>query len=217
MITSPSPDIIIKYLPDSDYLTIWQAMKAFTQNRTAEALDEIWFVEHSPVFTLGQNAKPEHLLNIQDIPIIHSDRGGQVTYHGPGQVIVYILIDIKRKKFSVRDLINRLENTLIALLAEYEIKAYAKPDAPGVYVNEAKIGSIGLRIRKNCSYHGISFNFSMDLSPFKQINPCGYKNLAMTQLSELINDKELNKAIVVRQLTEYLLHYLQYQQPLLNI
>lgn len=178
--------LLIKIISEQqDYATCWQAMRDFTDSRTPETLDEIWLLQHSPVFTQGQNGKPEHVLNPGDIPIIQTDRGGQVTYHGPGQLMVYTLIDLKRKKFHVRQLVTLLEQSVIDLLADFGITAIAKPTAPGIYVNEQKICSIGLRIRRGCSYHGIAFNVGMDLAPFSRINPCGFSTLKMTQFSEL--------------------------------
>jgi lipoyl(octanoyl) transferase len=160
-------------------------MQVFTQQRSDETVDEIWLLEHTPVYTQGQNGQPEHILNPGQIPIVQTDRGGQVTYHGPGQLMVYVLLDLKRKKLNVRALVTQLEQSLIDLLADYGIHAEARRDAPGVYVNGEKIGSIGLRIRRGCSYHGIAFNVAMDLEPFTRINPCGYSSLKMTQFSTL--------------------------------
>lgn len=208
-------DLIIRRLPLSDYQTVWTDMQIFTDSRSNNTIDEIWLVEHPPIFTLGQNGKLEHIINSGDIPAIITDRGGQVTYHGPGQFIAYILLDIRRKHFSIRQLVTLLEQSLIGLLAQYAITAYAKAEAPGVYVQNAKIGSIGLRIRKGCSYHGLSFNFAMELAPFSQINPCGYKDLAITQLQDLISYNDLDKEIVLAQLVQQLLHCLNYQQPLI--
>lgn len=177
--------VIVRWLSRTDYQSTWQAMQAFTQNRTDETVDEIWLLEHTPVFTQGQNGKPEHVLNPGDIPVIQTDRGGQVTYHGPGQLMVYTLIDLKRKQFNVRELVTLLEQAVIAMLAEFKIEASAKREAPGVYVQDKKICSIGLRIRKGCSYHGIAFNVALDLEPFSRINPCGFSQLKMAQFSEL--------------------------------
>ncbi len=160
-------------------------MQKFTDSRTEETPDEIWVLEHPPVFTQGQSGKPEHILNPGDIPVIQIDRGGQVTYHGPGQIVVYTLVDIKRKNFSIRQFVSRLEQTVIDLLAEYNIQAESNCKAPGVYVNDKKICSIGLRIRRGFAFHGIAFNAAMNLAPFNNINPCGYAGLKMTQLSEL--------------------------------
>ena len=160
-------------------------MQEFTQNRNATSADELWVVEHHPVYTLGLNGKPEHLLNIGAIPVVNTDRGGQVTYHAPGQAVVYTLLDIKRLQINIRELVSLLENAMISSLASYGIMAVARADAPGVYVDGQKIGSIGLRIKNNCSYHGLSLNNNMDLSPFSGINPCGYSDLKVTQLSTL--------------------------------
>lgn len=176
---------ILRHLNHQPYADTWQAMQAFTQQRSADTPDELWTVEHPPVYTLGLSGKREHLLNIGDIPVVHSDRGGQVTYHGPGQVVIYTLIDIKRLPINIRELVTLLENAMIAALADYGISAQARADAPGVYVQGKKIGSIGLRIKNHCSYHGLSLNNAMDLRPFTLINPCGYAGLAMTQLADL--------------------------------
>jgi lipoyl(octanoyl) transferase len=175
----------IRHLGQQDYQTVWHAMQAYTDNRDAHSHDELWIVEHSPVFTQGQAGKSEHILNPGDIPVIQVDRGGQVTYHGPGQLVVYPLIDIKRAKLGVRQLVNHIEQSIIDMLAQYDINAYAKADAPGVYVKECKIASLGLRIRKGCSFHGLALNVDMDLAPFRRINPCGYAGLEMVQSKAL--------------------------------
>lgn len=179
--------IIVKNLGLQPYESIWQQMRAFTDNRDASTPDEIWILEHPPVFTQGQAGKAEHILNPGDIPIVQSDRGGQVTYHGPGQLIAYNLIDLKRRKLGVRHFVTAIENALIKLLANYGVTAKARCDAPGVYVNGAKIASIGLRVRRGCTYHGLSFNVDMDLSPFARINPCGMQNLPIVQLKDFLN------------------------------
>lgn len=176
--------MIIRNLGLQPYETIWRAMQQFTQERTEETPDEIWVLEHLPVYTLGLNGKPEHLLNPGLIPIIKSDRGGQVTYHGPGQLVVYTLLDIKRLKLGIRQLVTLLEQSMIAALAQFGLAAVAKPEAPGVYVNNKKIGSIGIRIKNNASYHGISLNNNMDLIPFDHINTCGFRDLQVTQLAD---------------------------------
>ncbi|NOS89772.1 MAG: lipoyl(octanoyl) transferase LipB [Methylococcaceae bacterium] len=176
---------LIRQLGLQDYAPVWRQMQAFTQNRNATSADELWVVEHHPVYTLGLNGKPEHLLNIGAIPVVNTDRGGQVTYHAPGQAVVYTLLDIKRLQINIRELVSLLENAMISSLASYGIMAVARADAPGVYVDGQKIGSIGLRIKNNCSYHGLSLNNNMDLSPFSGINPCGYSDLKVTQLSAL--------------------------------
>ncbi|OGT55987.1 MAG: octanoyltransferase [Gammaproteobacteria bacterium RIFCSPHIGHO2_12_FULL_43_28] len=173
----------IRWLPQEDYQTTWQAMQTFTNERDDKTIDEIWLVEHSPVFTQGQNGKAEHVLHPGDIPIIQTDRGGQVTYHGPGQLMVYTLIDLKRKKLNIREVVTLLLESVIAYLANLGISALAKREAPGVYINEEKICSIGLRVRRGNAYHGIAFNVDMDLEPFSRINPCGYSGLKMTQLA----------------------------------
>ena len=157
-------------------------MHSYTDQRDDQSRDEIWLVEHPPVFTQGQAGKAEHLLMPGDIPVVQSDRGGQVTYHGPGQQVMYVLIDVKRRKLGVRQLVTILEETVIATLAEFGVSARARADAPGVYVGEEKICSLGLRIRKGCSFHGLALNVAMDLSPFLRINPCGYAGMSMTQL-----------------------------------
>ncbi len=175
----------IRDLGLQDYESTWQAMQRFTQHRDAQTADEIWITEHPPVYTLGLNGKREHLLNTCTIQVINSDRGGQVTYHGPGQLIIYTLLDIKRLNLGVRQLVTLLEQAVIVSLAQYGIIAVARPDAPGVYVKDKKIGSIGLRIKKNCSYHGLSLNNCMDLRPFDHINTCGYSGLEVTQLADL--------------------------------
>ncbi len=175
---------VIKYLGGSDYKQTWQQMKVFTSQRSDDTTDQIWITEHEPVFTQGLNGKPEHLLNTGDIPVIQVDRGGQVTYHGPGQLVVYCLLNISRLGFGVRALVTHIENAIIAFLAGYGIDSSAREDAPGVYVDDAKIAALGLRIRKGCCYHGLSLNLEMDLSPFSRINPCGFENLAVTQLSD---------------------------------
>jgi len=166
------------------YEEVWQRMRTLTQARTADMDDEYWFVEHTPVFTLGQAGRSEHLLAPGDIPVIHCDRGGQVTYHGPGQQVVYVLLDLHRLGFGIRSLVQRLEQAVIDVLAQYEVEAQARADAPGVYVGAAKIASLGLRVRRGFTYHGLAFNVDMDLSPFARINPCGHPGLAVTQLKD---------------------------------
>ncbi|NNM59144.1 MAG: lipoyl(octanoyl) transferase LipB [Legionellales bacterium] len=195
-----TPNLTIKYFEGlQDYALIWQAMKDYTDTRTENSADEIWVLQHPPVFTQGQNGKPEHILNPGNIPVIQVDRGGQVTYHGPGQLVAYVLVDLKRRNLGVRDLVRALEQAIINVLAEYHICAKNRTDAPGVYVNEAKIASLGLRVRRGCSYHGLAFNIDMDMKPFTQINPCGLMGIRMVQLQELINDvsiKDVEKKLV---------------------
>lgn len=168
-----------------DYSPVFAAMQAFNERRTPDTADELWLVEHPPVFTQGLNGRPEHLIDTGDIPVVQVDRGGQVTYHGPGQCVVYLLIDLKRGGFGVRSLVTVIEEAVIALLADYGIAATARPDAPGVYVAGDKVAALGLRIRRGCSYHGLSLNVEMDLEPFHRINPCGYQGLGVTQLHDL--------------------------------
>ncbi|MGL6010177.1 MAG: lipoyl(octanoyl) transferase LipB [Shewanella oncorhynchi] len=175
----------IRHLGKQDYESVWHAMQHYTDTRNNESPDELWIVEHPPVFTQGQAGKSEHILNAGDIPVIQVDRGGQVTYHGPGQLVVYPLLDIKRSKVGVRQLVTHIEQSIVDMLAKYEINAYAKADAPGVYVDERKIASLGLRIRKGCSFHGLALNVDMDLAPFRRINPCGYAGLEMVQCKAL--------------------------------
>ena len=177
--------LLIRDLATEDYTAVWQAMQQLTDQRDANTLDQLWLLEHQPVFTQGQAGKEEHLLFPGDIPVVKVDRGGQVTYHGPGQLVVYVLLDLKRRNLGVRQLVTMLEQVLIQLLAEYGIDAYAKPDAPGVYVGEAKIASLGLRVRKGCTFHGLALNVNMDLAPFSRINPCGYAGMQMIQCKDL--------------------------------
>ncbi|WP_455222697.1 lipoyl(octanoyl) transferase LipB [Kaarinaea lacus] len=189
-----------------DYQSVWDDMRAFNAQRSDTTIDEIWFVEHPPVFTLGLNGKSEHIIDAHNIPVIQCDRGGQVTYHGPGQIVAYIMMDLQRRYWGVKKLVNYLEQTVIDVLAEYTINAKRKPDAPGVYVNDAKIAALGLRVRRGCSYHGLSFNVDMDLTPFSYINPCGYEGLASTQPKDFDNAADIQ--VVKRQLHHYLLQYL---------
>lgn len=184
-------NIIIRDLGKADYQPVWQAMQAYTADRDQNSPDQIWLVEHPPVFTQGQAGKAEHILNAGDIPVIQTDRGGQVTYHGPGQLVAYFLIDLPRRKFGVRTLVSGIENAVIAMLKEYAIEARARCDAPGVYVEEAKICSLGLRIRHGRSYHGLALNVTMDLSPFKRINPCGFQQMQMTQMADFLDSISL--------------------------
>ncbi|MGK6326764.1 lipoyl(octanoyl) transferase LipB [Erwinia sp. DT-104] len=175
--------LLVRQLDLQPWAPVSQAMHDFTNQRGAETPDEIWLVEHPPVFTQGQAGKAEHLLMPGDIPVMQSDRGGQVTYHGPGQQVMYVLINLKRRKTGVRELVTAIEQTVIATLAHYDIEAAARPDAPGVYVEGKKICSLGLRIRNGSSFHGLALNVDMDLAPFLRINPCGYAGLEMTQIS----------------------------------
>ena len=180
-----SNDLAVRTLGLRDYTEIWQAMKDFTRNRTAETQDEVWVLEHNPVFTLGTNGKTEHILDAGEIPIVKIDRGGQVTYHGPGQLVIYLLLNLHRRKLGVRKLVSIIEDSIIQVLASYDITASNNPKAPGVYVVEEKIAALGLRVSKGCTTHGLSVNVDMNLTPFKRINPCGYENLQVTQCKEL--------------------------------
>lgn len=197
-----------------DYIPTWQAMQEFTAARNESTPDELWLLEHPPVYTQGQAGKPEHVLNPGDIPIVQIDRGGQVTYHGPGQLVAYLLLDLKRHKLGVREMVRKIEQSVIDLLAEYGIEAYGKVDAPGVYVLrdgvEAKIAALGLRIRNGCSYHGLSLNVNMDLEPFARINPCGYAGLNVTQLADFGHIDETPATVAVK-LTRTILNNLGMQ------
>jgi len=195
-------EIIIKNLVDlQDYQTTWQAMRNFTMQRMPNTPDEIWFLEHPPVFTQGQAGKAEHVLFPGDIPVVQTDRGGQVTYHGPGQLMAYALIDIRRRKIGVKEFVNLLENSVVDMLSVYNIIANIKPDAPGVYVNGAKICSIGLKITRGSSYHGIALNVVNDLEPFNRINPCGFTNLQMTKINDFVPDIKLTQVQEQLQIT----------------
>lgn len=182
-----APSLTTRFLGVQPYEDVWRRMRDFTDQRSAETADELWLVQHLPVFTQGQAGRAEHLLNPGEIPVVQTDRGGQVTYHGPGQIVAYPLLDLRRLKLGVRDLVTLLENTVIQFLATWDIAAVARPDAPGVYVDGRKIASLGLRVRRGCSFHGVSLNVQMDLSPFLRINPCGYNGLQMTQLADWVD------------------------------
>ena len=189
-VSDTAPPLQVHDLGRIDYAGALAKMRAFTDARDADTPDELWLLEHPPVFTQGQTGKAEHVLAAGDIPVVQADRGGQVTYHGPGQLVVYVLVDLHRRGFGVRSLVTRIEQAMIGTLRHYGIHAYADPAAPGVYVDDTagtrmKIGSLGLRVRRGCSYHGLSLNVAMDLEPFSRINPCGYQGLRMTQVSAL--------------------------------
>lgn len=183
--------MIYKYLGEVDYVATHQKMRAFTQARDEKTPDELWIVEHPPVFTQGQAGKAEHLLNAGDIPVVQSDRGGQVTYHGPGQLVAYPLLDLRRLQLNVREYVSALENTVVAFLDYYGITAAPKAEAPGVYVIDAKIASLGIRVRKGCCFHGVAVNINMDLSPFLRINPCGFPAMKMVQLRDFVEEAAL--------------------------
>lgn len=182
--TGPQP-VVIRDLGLEPMTRTWSRMKAFTDSRGSGDSDEIWFVEHPPVFTLGLAGNTDHILDAGDIEVVQTDRGGQVTFHGPGQLVCYVLLDLKRRKLDIRGLVETLEAAVIDTVSEFGIEAYPRRDAPGVYVDERKLAAIGLRVRRGCSYHGIAFNVAMDLSPYSRINPCGFADLKVTQLSEL--------------------------------
>lgn len=176
--------IVVKDLGTQAYQPLWAKMQAFTNARTPQTVDQLWLVQHPPVFTQGQAGKPEHIIDPGPIPVVKTDRGGQVTYHGPGQMVAYPLLDLRRLGLGVRGLVTHLEQSIIALLARYQVVAAARPDAPGVYVGDAKVASLGLRVRRGCSFHGLSLNVNMDISPFSRINPCGYSGMRVAQTSE---------------------------------
>lgn len=196
----------IRSLGRREYEPLWREMQGFTNTRNQATPDELWFTEHPPVFTLGLNASREHLLAPGDIPVVQIDRGGQVTYHGPGQLMIYPLIDLKRKSMGVRDLVSALEQSVVDLAGQYGIDAASRKDAPGVYVKGKKLASVGLRIRRNASYHGMALNVDMDLEPFTRINPCGFSNLEATDFTSLGITKDLQD--VEQDLQAHLLEHL---------
>ncbi len=202
--------ILVRELGQVPYLPTWEKMQQITEERDMQTPDELWLLEHPPTFTQGRAGKAQHLLNPGEIPVVQIDRGGQVTFHGPGQLVLYTLIDLNRRGIGVRALVSALEQSVILLLETYGIKAEARREAPGVYVDGAKIAAIGLRIRKGCSFHGLSLNLKMDLEPFNRINPCGYQGLIVTQLSELIDLPEPQS--VHRPLVRILLQQLGYNE-----
>lgn len=187
---NPASQILFRDLGVEDYVTTWKAMQQFTDTRTANSGDEIWFLQHDRVFTQGQAGKAEHVLAPGDIPVVQVDRGGQVTYHGPGQLVGYLMIDLRRKKMGARDLVSAIEQSLVQTLAELAIDAAPRADAPGVYTQGNKIASLGLRIRQGCSFHGLALNVDMDLEPFQRINPCGYQGMQMTQVKNFVTNPD---------------------------
>ncbi|MDF7667764.1 lipoyl(octanoyl) transferase LipB [Orbaceae bacterium ESL0727] len=203
-------DIIIKNLGITPYLSTYQAMHDFTQARHKKTRDEIWLVEHYPVFTQGKVGKPEHLLHKTTLPVVQTDRGGQITYHAPGQQIMYILIDLKRRKLGIREVVLYLENSVIATLADYGLDTYAKADAPGVYIDHKKICSLGLHINHGCTLHGLALNIDMDLAPFHDINPCGYAGLEMTQLKDCVQHyvTAIDRPKIAQLLTDHFINQL---------
>lgn len=194
------PGILLRELGQVDYQPTLQAMQDFTDSRTPDTPDELWLLQHPRVFTQGQAGKAEHLLHPGDIPVIQVDRGGQVTYHGPGQWVLYLMVDLRRRHFGVRDLVNLIERSIVMLLAEYGIEARPWPEAPGVYVGGEKIASLGLRVRRGCSYHGLALNVDMDLEPFQRINPCGYAGLEVTSMARLLPAQTLDAEAIGRRL-----------------
>ncbi|MDH5171710.1 MAG: lipoyl(octanoyl) transferase LipB [Gammaproteobacteria bacterium] len=194
------PPVLQRELGLVAYEPTLQAMKDLTASRTPDEPDQLWLLQHPRVFTQGQAGRAEHVLAPGDIPVIQVDRGGQVTYHGPGQWVLYLMIDLRRRSWGVRDLVNTIEHSIVQLLAEYGIAAAPKPEAPGVYVDGAKIASLGLRVRRGCSYHGLALNVDMDLEPFGRINPCGYRGLQVTSMAALLPPAEVDMAAVGRRL-----------------
>ncbi|HTJ97781.1 MAG TPA: lipoyl(octanoyl) transferase LipB [Rhodocyclaceae bacterium] len=198
--------MLFKELGQVAYAPTLQAMRDFTTQRTSNTPDEIWLLEHPPVFTLGLAGKPEHLLGTTTIPVVNIDRGGQITYHGPGQLVAYLLLDLNRRPYKVRQLVERMEAAIINLLVEYGVKAERLAGAPGVYVDRAKIAALGLRVQKGCTYHGLALNVDMDLAPYQSINPCGYPGMAVTQLRDLAPESKMAtvRADLARHLREAL-------------
>lgn len=195
-----------------DYAPTLQAMKTFTDARGENTPDELWLLQHPPVFTQGQAGRAEHLLAPGDIPVIQVDRGGQVTYHGPGQWVVYLMVDLRRRGLGVRNLVDMIERSIVALLAEYRIEAAPDPAAPGVYVAGEKIASLGLRVRRGCSYHGLSLNVDMDLEPFRRINPCGHAGLRVTSMATLLPDRLIDMESVGKRLLQIVSDHVQQGQ-----
>ncbi len=200
--------IVIKHLGRTEFETTWRAMQDFTSGRDHQTPDQLWITEHPPVYTLGLNRKDVRMPSRADIPVVNTDRGGKITYHGPGQIVIYVLIDLQRKHINVRQLVSALENSVVSLLAELSIESSARADAPGVYVQDKKIASVGLRLKNQCCYHGISLNVDMDLSPFSAIDPCGYKGLEVTQLKDF--GVGLPQAEIESKLLKYLTKSLNY-------
>ena len=209
---SADQSLIIRRLGLQDYEPIFQAMKYLAENPKEDRADEIWLLSHKPVFTQGQAGKAEHILNPQQIPVIQVDRGGQVTYHGPGQLVAYLLVNVRRRKLGVRALVDVIERSIISTLAQYEIAAVTRTGAPGVYVNDAKIAALGLRIKNGWSYHGLSLNVNMDMEPFSRINPCGFEKLAVTQIADFVEPQADLMQKTSRALTDNMLQELGYKR-----
>lgn len=200
----------VHYLGLQPYADVWHAMQKFTDSRGTETDDEIWFVQHPAVYTLGKNGKTEHVINPENIPVVNVDRGGQVTYHGPGQLVVYVLLDLNRLKIGVRSLVTLLEQSVIELLSMYGVEAVARKDAPGVYIGQQKVAALGLRVRCGYCFHGLALNVDMDLEPFERINPCGYEGLEITQLSNLVESTDMST--LTEQLLSIIFKRLKYSE-----
>ncbi len=190
------------------YEPVWQKMQNYTNTRNEQSSDEIWLLEHQKVFTQGQAGKAEHLLNTGDIPVVQVDRGGQVTYHGPGQLVMYILVDLRRHKLGVRDMVTLMEQAIIDVLQSFSVTAFAKADAPGVYVDQSKIASLGLRVRRGCTFHGFALNLDVDMEPFLRINPCGYAGMQMSNLADFVSN--LDHSLVRQRLCDYMVEKIGY-------
>lgn len=210
-----SSELIIRNKDVCRYDTTYTAMSSFTDNRNSRTVDEIWFLQHPPVYTLGLNGQRQHIINAGDIPVVESDRGGQVTYHGPGQLMVYLLVDIKRKSISVKDYVYRLEQSVIDMLEVYDVVGHRRKGAPGVYVDNKKISALGIRVRKGCCYHGLSINVDMDLAPYIGIHPCGYSDLEVTQMCELGIEKNILQ--IINTLMPCLLRQMHYVEGNISI
>ncbi|MBL4821782.1 MAG: lipoyl(octanoyl) transferase LipB [Gammaproteobacteria bacterium] len=204
--------LTVRRLGLQNYEPIWRAMQYIADHPRQGRADEIWLLSHKPIFTLGQAAKSEHVLDHGAIPLLQTDRGGQVTYHGPGQLVICLLLDVRKSQLGIRNLVDLIENAIVETLKEFSIEGQARPGAPGVYVNDAKIAALGLRVRNGRSYHGLSLNIDMDLSPFKRINPCGYPDLEVTQVADLVTDKTGLMQKVSTSLANTLLRQLHYQE-----
>ena len=201
--------LIIRRLGLQPYLPTWRKMQQLTNQRDKDSSDEIWLLEHHSVFTQGQAGRAEHLLNPGDIPVVQVDRGGQVTYHGPGQLIMYLMLDLRRNKLGVRDIVTLMEQGIIDLLQHYDVHAYAKTDAPGVYVDQSKIASLGLRVRRGCSFHGLALNLNVNTEPFLRINPCGYAGMKMSNLSDYVTDLDNQQAATL--LADFMIKKIGYE------
>ena len=208
---SDKKPVIIKSLGLCDYQSCLESMQQFTQQRDDKTVDEIWIVEHPPVYTQGQAGKPEHILNAKNIPIVQADRGGQVTYHAPGQVVIYTMLNLHRLNLGIKSLVCILEKSVLEYLSEFDIQAQTDRNAPGVYINGAKICSLGLRVKHGCTYHGLAFNVDMDLEPFQRINPCGFSNLVVTQLSDFAENISTEQA--AHSICQYIVKNLGYNDP----